>query len=863
MKTMSFFKNSQKAMTAFVFAASMSLTFTACSDESEDLVEMEETVENKLNGLGATADTYNYNDARGDFSPLNWRSQSAIYLYDGQGSERDSENHKGYIKVSLPWNTGDVLTNLPNGFCNDITPENGWELVLNRCGSRSIENNNFFVLYNKFTGILRFFYYQPKNFQSGNDHVWETTMTDNMAQSTTLRYGVPRGMTISDKQAIGQNSADGTITEYITPWVGTSSEDGLITPNTGWWAFDVDLSLYNGKGLDDDDNIRLQMRSWETAHVSLNSLLTAQIDGTVTADLKLLQSQHLGNSTMGMLTKLGSGAGSAYSLVKNLTAHQWSDAFGSVMSLGKTVCNMCGIKTGQAQDIEGSFDGTIALGLNGEIATNGIISTSKPTQGIVSPTFFMKDFNRINAPAMGEGIWNLEQSPVVYYTNAYVDWKYEYKGIETCSWLDRTSPFKGQLNQGTATDSPYRGRVCYFDPSSIKVILNDNVFTPEEIASAKVYAVCGVRSSAMYGSTEGYRKAMKMQPSQFTGNTSFEYANRPFTDAPFDALSSYDDKMGKAANTQFATETYNGHKYGVFGRGDASYLLEPQALAGKDAPEMMPAYEVTVTVVVEHNGKPIVFTRTYLPDYKEMRIENMPEITDSYIQSNKPANYVAELYSRQMAHIKDIRKWTRRTLIPTGGTPCHMPVMYTQDTGSHVYTTDKNPGKVSLKESYPALFDDDLSDRWVAAYDNVTFTYKGAYSSKTEVSSRSVGDGVWYNSPCWFVEFKSSFPISPRSYTLISANDAGKYPQCNPKVWCLYGKKRPNDPWTKLGASSFNNQPEDMLPNANSKPTRELPFRLNNYQCKDMQYFRFEVMYQPGTSDPLLRLGEIRFNYDD
>ena len=78
MKTMSFFKNSQKAMTAFVFAASMSLTFTACSDESEDLVEMEETVENKLNGLGATADTYNYNDARGDFSPLNWRSQSAI-----------------------------------------------------------------------------------------------------------------------------------------------------------------------------------------------------------------------------------------------------------------------------------------------------------------------------------------------------------------------------------------------------------------------------------------------------------------------------------------------------------------------------------------------------------------------------------------------------------------------------------------------------------------------------------------------------------------------------------------------------------------------------------------------------------------
>lgn len=169
-----------------------------------------------------------------------------------------------------------------------------------------------------------------------------------------------------------------------------------------------------------------------------------------------------------------------------------------------------------------------------------------------------------------------------------------------------------------STDSPYRGRICYFDSSSIKVILNPNVFSPEEIASAKVYAVCGVRNNNKFGSTEGYRKAMKMQPSQISGNCNYEYANRPFTDAPFDALSSYQDKMGKKANTQFATETYNGHQYGLFGCGDADYLLEPQYLAGKDAPDMMPAYEVTVTLVVEHKGKPIVYCRTYLPEYKEM-----------------------------------------------------------------------------------------------------------------------------------------------------------------------------------------------------------------------------------------------------
>ncbi len=135
MKTKYFFKNSQKAMAAFVFAASMSLTFTACSDEIEQSVE-EAPVENKLPILGADADTYNINDAKDCFSAKDWREQSAIYLYDGQGSERDTENRKGYVKVNLPWNTGDVLSNLPNGFCNDITPAGNPSTASHSCTRR-------------------------------------------------------------------------------------------------------------------------------------------------------------------------------------------------------------------------------------------------------------------------------------------------------------------------------------------------------------------------------------------------------------------------------------------------------------------------------------------------------------------------------------------------------------------------------------------------------------------------------------------------------------------------------------------------------------------------------------------------------
>lgn len=866
MKTMSFFKNNGKAIAAFMFAVSMTMCFTACDD---DFIEAgSDLMEEAVTDFAAVADTYNINDAMNSFTTENWRDQEAVYIYDGQSSLRDTENRKGYMMVNLPWLQSDVMTNLPNGFCNDITRDNGWEMVLNRCGSRSIENNNFFVLYNKFTGTLRFFYYQPNAFQSGNDHLWETTMTDNMARNTTLRYGVPMNTRIWDKSDIGQTATDGTITEYITPWVGRPSTDGLITPNTGWWAFDVDLSLYSGKGLNDDDNIRLQMRSWEASHVSLSSLLTAKIDGSIKANVDLLQSQHLGNSMLGILTKVGTAGGSAYSMISALQSAKWSDAFGAAMNMGKTIANMAGIKTEAAHDIEGTIDGTIALGMTGEIETSGTISASKITPGIVSPKFFLKDFDLSNSPGLGEGIWNLRKSPVVYYTNASVDWKYEHNGKESCNWLDKYSPFKGQINQGQVTDSPYHGRVCYFDPSSVDVVLNPNVFSEEERSKAKVYAVCGVRhslrgtgSDKSFGSTEGYRNAMKLKPSILSGKARYDYSNRPFTEAPFDALSNYSEKMNMKANTQFDTETYDGHKYGVFGCGDADYLIEPQALAGKDAPEMMPAYEVTVTVVVEHEGKPIVFCRSYLPEYDEITIESMPDITTDYINRNMPDNYMPEIYSRQMQHIKDIRNWTRRTLIPTGGTPCHMPVMYTVRTDSHEYTVDKNQIQVSLTESYPTLFDNDLTNRWVGIYENVKFTFWQTYGGeKTVVSERSVDTGVWNNYPCWYVEFKSNLPISPTSYTLFSANDAGTYPQCNPQVWYLYGKRYPGGPWIKLASSSFNNQPEDMLPKASSKPTRNIPFRL--HECKDMQYFRFEVQKSDNTN-AMIRLGEIRFNYDD
>ena len=95
---------------------------------------------------GDTEDAYNINDD--DFNATSWRNQKSLYLYDGKGEHVDVNNHK-FTAVQLPWSDDAMESNLPFNFCDDVTPEHGWELVMNYCGSTISSNNNFFALYNK------------------------------------------------------------------------------------------------------------------------------------------------------------------------------------------------------------------------------------------------------------------------------------------------------------------------------------------------------------------------------------------------------------------------------------------------------------------------------------------------------------------------------------------------------------------------------------------------------------------------------------------------------------------------------------------------------------------------------------------
>jgi len=756
-----------------------------------------------MNG-GASADNYNINDE--DFTPTTWRQQEAIYIYEG------------YTLVNMPWYDGDVQSNLPNGFCDDITPGNGWEWVLNRCGSRNAVNCNFFAVYNKYTGTLRFFYYMPSEFSTGNDHVWQVSMTDHLAQQSTWPYGIPEDKTIVDKATIWQ-TGDGTFMTYVTPWTNYMSNDGLITPNAGWWAFDIDLSQTRLDDVQSGDNIRLQMRSWNTQHVSLSSTMRAAIEGSFAGDLNaevnLLQTQHLNTSATGILFKLGSMAGSLGTAIYNLVSPDGDKgkAFGGIVEFAKGGCNLAGIRTEGAHDIDGSIkgkmEGTLTLALAGSIDTEGTIQGSYPAVGVASPTIHMKDFDLKNSH-LGQGVWNLKTPPVVYWTNVDAWWE-EHHWQQGQAYIDGKWVPVDLYNYCQMT--PY-----FFDPNSVEIELNPNVFPTSEIEWVEVDAVCGARKGRQLRN-DALRSAFGVG-----GSTSRNFAIRGWgndgwiryyisrelkeNDLLMDFLRDNDDKLGMSQSHVIYSQdngySFNDKKFSwtetVKGRGADGYAIEPQYLGGYG------------------------FSYTYI----EIKSFDKEEFNNAVHKAKPYAGKMqghTELYDYQMRRIYTILSdYDVDAVFPDGFFP-------------KLTATSGSPGW-SERYSYKKIFDRDWATDW-----------RSPNTNKDE-----------YN--VWFVEFHSTWPISPKSYYMTISPSCYAYvweSSTNPDSWTLWGKKKEGDYWILLSKVTGDTK---MPAGYNTKQVRvEYPLKSGTWQ-----YFRLEINHtrnEDNGNAKELELAEFDFGTND
>lgn len=808
----------------------------------------------------------------------NWQDHEDIFIYVQNGGDQDIYDAKtgnqvfGFEHHKLPWSRGaNESPNLPESIWKEVWNDgvkegNPWRLAMMQIGENSTKNGNFLAFYNKYTGVLRFFFYVHEGITSnGSTHWWGLQMNDLLASRSVFRYGVPLDRNITNaasKAALNQPDFMG---QLVTPWVANNFNGASLPLQAGWWAYDLDLSLYRGTEAtistigDRDNALLMNLFAKENMQAQLSSLFEGTIDGTINLEATYANSENGKSGGIGEI--VGKVKDIGMGLKDIFDAAMKDDVGGSLkglVALGKKGAIMAGLmeeeKEVDPNQLTG-MKGTINMTMKGKMDTKGMLSTERGINGFAGMVLKRDNFFYDNIPTFGEGVWNLETPPVVYFTNAYVDWRYDYKwwqdgpnsssgGIGFVYYTDKKSPFGGQsvtkrhtheATQYSESNEPFRGHVAYFDPSSIKIKLNPNLFTPEEIASAKVSAVCGVRKGMAHGSHESYRQAQKLRGSEFSINGNVEYPNRAFGEAPFDGLSGADDKMGLSTGVKFDVETYKGRQFGLFGRGDSDYLIEPQSIHGNAGSDCMPAYEITVTVTVMHNGKPIIYSRNYLPEYKEININNLP--TKSDLESRRPAEYDAAIYSQQAKHINDIRNWTRRTFIPNRGQRLGFGTEFIIATG---YEWDNPAG------GWPNLIDGDTNSEWISRVECKDDASIFDGGSSTEGKSVATGAKVWY------CEFQTRYPVSPKSWTLWNAV-YGAISARNPSHCALYGKKKKNDGWLMLD----NEHPSAYLPTTHGGKT----FGFNQQQPKDMQYFRFEVFGNYG--DPVLGLSELIFNYDD
>jgi len=732
-----------------------------------------------INHWDSVANGIDYNINNKIFRRNTWRNQDYIYIYDNEGKDTDKMGRAGYKKEMLPWYDTLSQTNLPNGFCNDITPENGWELAINLCGDINHPNNNFFGLYNKYTGILRFFYFMPNTFSSGNDHNWEITVTDIIAQHSLWRYGLTSDKIIPNKykELIDQTSKD-VFKVIVTPWHSLTS-DGIIKPNGGWWAFDLDLSLYRPEAdFSSSDSIKLQMNSWDTQHESLTRLIIG------TSNYDRIEKSVSANSANGLNVNANDifdfgedvfdAAGDLIEfLLEEVTNGKAGEIIQTVGSSFPYVNFAFAIAKGAfslyqeiKEDQDTTIDGNIIFGLTDVIPIQKVIQKSTVNSNIKTPTFSMDEMKTFYPV---HGVWNLETPPIVYRSKIYFS-----QLLKKDHWYTFEDRF---------VINPY-----FFDPSSIKVQLNPKVFPEDQIEWMEIDSLCRANFTMQSDYYDQFRFVYGLNSRKTNVSFNIDKSDKIFnyTDPLFDFLYEFGNDMDMMSGYQ---EDLVKSKKILKGRGKGKLWIEPVLLNDKkEEKPLIPLLEVNVNIrfKMKNSNRIFIYNRNYLPEYK---FYNPYEFFESK-NNRKPYIRNTELYNYQIKRISDICSSYNLGLF-NPGRKYMKPIKGTGD---------------SERTGYYFLVDGNPKTKW---------------------STNEMEDGVY------FVEFKTLKPIIPKSYRLTTSYDIKNNPERLPKDWKLMAKLNDDDEWTTIDTITN----DTSLPNEN---TNTIVYDLN-ITTSQYVYFRFEV----------------------
>lgn len=174
----------------------------------------------------------------------------------------------GMAAVLVPWASGASRQFAPE-LANDYSASSGWTLVYNTFNTTITHDNWYFILYNKYTGMIRMYYYIPSNanYITSSNLIYKLATEGSYASSSPI-------LNFADQQFvdIGTNSSFATT---IQQWQVARST---------WYVLQYELAY--------DQNMYAQsftsfnflwpIRSSSITNVAINGTITGTLKGNIT-----------------------------------------------------------------------------------------------------------------------------------------------------------------------------------------------------------------------------------------------------------------------------------------------------------------------------------------------------------------------------------------------------------------------------------------------------------------------------------------------------------------------------------------------------------------------------------------------------
>lgn len=476
-------------------------------------------------------------NASGEYAAFNkewWKQEEILYSVTRtkNGNIETVSEH-----IPLPWAPA-ATSNIPSSlFSHDAMTSNvGWVMAYNLFAAETNGNPNskpYFMLYNKYTGVLRVFYYQAENSGSGGELSFVVTPDDALSSKypyyQSMQYAIP--ICNSDVQLQGNvlkvTRGKNTFQQMVTPYL---KADGVLKP--GWYCFDLDWSAFNPKETAPffaNDRMSIDCMTATNTKISMAGTITGTTEGSIEG---FANSSTSTSNGLNYLDQFNGGVDKATdALALLMEGNYLKAAFKGVMS----IWNIGKAMTGNATDdytTNTKSTGSINMSFTGKISLDGY-STANTSNNATGVEFSYTAFSQNNL--VGKGVWSLAENPVVYIVDDCLMGEDE----DLICVVNKNGYSIGDMDPS----SNHLRLMTFLDPTSIKINLNTALY--KDIRNAKMSWTYGVYPNQEAGHTDVYRNGI------------MQFNTKGLLNAPvFIDKKQYADTLYKSYLSDFANMTY-------------------------------------------------------------------------------------------------------------------------------------------------------------------------------------------------------------------------------------------------------------------------------------------------------------------